>query len=122
MKKWNNETGGFIETTGYDDFREKYLEAEKKMRTDVDAHMIKVLGEYTNGKYQNYCGYSQYLADGSFGGISDEFVKTLLADVSEAEKADTERLLGIIRNQDVSDVPIVRLEKNGWGDGIPKRR
>lgn len=30
-EKWNNETGGFIETTGYDDFREKYLEAEKKM-------------------------------------------------------------------------------------------
>lgn len=113
-EKWNNETGGFIETTGYDDFREKYLEAEKKMRTDVDAHMIKVLGEYTDGKYRKYCGYSQYLADGSFGGHSDEFVKTLLADVSEAEKADTERLLGIIRNQDVSDVPIVRLEKNGW--------
>lgn len=113
-EKWNNETGGFIETTGYDDFREKYLEAEKKMRTDVDAHMIKVLGEYTDGKYRNYCGYSQYLADGSFGGHSDEFVKTLLANVSEAEKADTERLLGIIRNQDVSDVPIVRLEKNGW--------
>ena len=30
-EKWNNETGGFIETTGYDDFREKYLEAENKM-------------------------------------------------------------------------------------------
>lgn len=30
-QKWNNETGGFIETTGYQDFKEKYLKEAQKI-------------------------------------------------------------------------------------------
>ncbi len=31
-QKWNNETGGFIETTGYQDFKDKYLKASQTVK------------------------------------------------------------------------------------------
>lgn len=33
-QKWNNETGGFIKTTGYEDFKQKYLSATKALATE----------------------------------------------------------------------------------------
>mgnify|MGYP004459133581 FL=1 len=36
-QKWNNETGGFIETTGYQDFKEKYLKEAQKISPKIPA-------------------------------------------------------------------------------------
>lgn len=51
-QKWNNETGGFIETTGYEDFKDKYLKAAEKikpktpaLKTSQNSGIIKTLSE-----------------------------------------------------------------------------
>lgn len=51
-QKWNNETGGFIETTGYQDFKDKYLKAAEKikpktpaLKTSQNSGIIKTLSE-----------------------------------------------------------------------------
>lgn len=36
-QKWNNETGGFIECTGYEDFKQKYLKASEKLKTSQNS-------------------------------------------------------------------------------------
>lgn len=40
-QKWNNETGGFIECTGYEDFKQKYLKASEKLKTSQNFAKIK---------------------------------------------------------------------------------
>lgn len=40
-QKWNNETGGFIECTGYEDFKQKYLRASEKLKTSQNSAKIK---------------------------------------------------------------------------------
>lgn len=40
-QKWNNETGGFIETTGYQDFKEKYLLSSKALKSSQKSGTIK---------------------------------------------------------------------------------
>lgn len=40
-QKWNNETGGFIECTGYEDFKQKYLKASEKLKTSQKPAKIK---------------------------------------------------------------------------------
>lgn len=41
-QKWNNEIGGFIETTGYQDFKEKYLLSSKALKSSQDSGKMKV--------------------------------------------------------------------------------
>lgn len=36
-QKWNNETGGFIETTGYQDFKDRYLKEAEKIKPKTPA-------------------------------------------------------------------------------------
>lgn len=40
-QKWNNETGGFIECTGYEDFKQKYLKASEKLKTSQTSGIIE---------------------------------------------------------------------------------
>lgn len=40
-QKWNNETGGFIECRGFEDFKEKYLEAAEQLKTSQSDATIK---------------------------------------------------------------------------------
>lgn len=40
-QKWNNETGGFIECSGYDDFKEKYLKSSEKLQKPMKSDIIK---------------------------------------------------------------------------------
>ncbi len=40
-QKWNNETGGFIECTGYEDFKEKYLKSAEKLKKSQESGIIK---------------------------------------------------------------------------------
>lgn len=39
--KWNNETGGFIECSGYEDFKEKYLKSSEKLKKPKESGIIK---------------------------------------------------------------------------------
>lgn len=39
-QKWNNETGGFIKCTGYEDFKQKYLKASEKLKTSQSSGKI----------------------------------------------------------------------------------
>lgn len=41
-QKWNNETGGFIECTGYEDFKQKYLKASEKLKTSQTSGIISI--------------------------------------------------------------------------------
>lgn len=41
-QKWNNETGGFIECTGYEDFKQKYLDAVESLTTSDKGDIIQV--------------------------------------------------------------------------------
>ncbi len=43
-QKWNNETGGFIETTGYQDLKEKYLESADTLQKQSKNDIIKQTG------------------------------------------------------------------------------
>lgn len=56
-QKWNNETGGFIETTGYQDFKNKYLDATKMMK-DFD---ISEEGKYKPLPFSEYRAYQDYI-------------------------------------------------------------
>lgn len=38
--KWNNETGGFIECSGYEDFKEKYLKASESLQETAKSDII----------------------------------------------------------------------------------
>lgn len=40
-QKWNNETGGFIECSGFEDFKDKYLKAAEKLKTSQNSGIIK---------------------------------------------------------------------------------
>lgn len=40
-QKWNNETGGFIECSGYDDFKEKYLKSTEQLQKPKKSVTIK---------------------------------------------------------------------------------
>lgn len=42
--KWNNETGGIIQCTGYDDFKEKYLDAAEKLTSEPENTTIEKTG------------------------------------------------------------------------------
>lgn len=39
--KWNNETGGIIQCTGYDDFKEKYLKAADNLTAQAESAKMK---------------------------------------------------------------------------------
>lgn len=41
-QKWNNETGGFIQTTGYEDFRQKYLASSTALKNSQNAAKINI--------------------------------------------------------------------------------
>lgn len=41
-QKWNNETGGFIKTTGYQDFKEKYLNSSAALKNSQNSGKIKI--------------------------------------------------------------------------------
>lgn len=41
-QKWNNETGGFIETTGYEDFKQKYLNSSTALKNSQNGGKIKI--------------------------------------------------------------------------------
>lgn len=41
-QKWNNETGGFIECTGYEDFKQKYLKASEKLKSSQTSGIISI--------------------------------------------------------------------------------
>lgn len=43
-QKWNNETGGFIKTTGYEDFKQKYLLSSKTLKSSQNGGTIKGVG------------------------------------------------------------------------------
>lgn len=45
-QKWNNETGGFIECSGYEDFKKKYLKASEKLKTSQKSAIIKNKGSF----------------------------------------------------------------------------
>ena len=47
-QKWNNETGGFIECSGFEDFKDKYLKAVEKLKTSQNSGIIKVLQKQNN--------------------------------------------------------------------------
>lgn len=40
-QKWNNETGGFIECSGYEDFKEKYLNATEELKNSQESGIIE---------------------------------------------------------------------------------
>lgn len=40
-KKWNNETGGLIDCTGFEDFKEKYLKAAEQLKKTQKSGIIK---------------------------------------------------------------------------------
>ena len=40
--KWNNETGGIIQCTGYDDFKEKYLKAAEALTENAESGIMSV--------------------------------------------------------------------------------
>lgn len=40
--KWNNETGGIIQCTGYDDFKEKYLDAAEALTETAESGIMSV--------------------------------------------------------------------------------
>ncbi|MBQ6263073.1 MAG: hypothetical protein IJK58_06120 [Clostridia bacterium] len=40
-QKWNNETGGFIETTGYEDFKQKYLTRTAALNNSQNGGIIR---------------------------------------------------------------------------------
>lgn len=40
--KWNNETSGFIECSGYADFKEKYLNAAEKLKNSQESGIISI--------------------------------------------------------------------------------
>lgn len=40
-QKWNNETGGFIECSGFEDFKDKYLKAAEQLKTSQSSGIIK---------------------------------------------------------------------------------
>lgn len=39
--KWNNETGGFIECSGYEDFKKKYLTAAEELKNSKESGIIR---------------------------------------------------------------------------------
>lgn len=39
-QKWNNETGGFIECSGFEDFKDKYLKAAEKLTKTAESDII----------------------------------------------------------------------------------
>ncbi len=43
-QKWNNETGGFIECSGFEDFKEKYLKAADTLKKQPKSDIIKQTG------------------------------------------------------------------------------
>lgn len=58
-QKWNNETGGFIECSGYEDFKEKYLEAAEILKNVPDIDITddgkyKILDFNEKNDYEKY--------------------------------------------------------------------
>lgn len=49
-QKWNNETGGFIETTGYQDFKDRYLKEAEKIKPKTPA----LKNSQNSGTIRNY--------------------------------------------------------------------
>lgn len=58
-QKWNNETGGLIECSGYEDFKEKYLKSAETLTTSNKSDKIKrdVLSKpvKSNDEHYNNC-------------------------------------------------------------------
>jgi hypothetical protein len=56
-QKWNNETGGIIECSGYEDFKKKYLEAME----NLSNYDITENGKYKILPYSNVSEYQDYI-------------------------------------------------------------
>lgn len=70
-QKWNNETGGFIECTGYEDFKEKYLLSSKTLKSSQNSGTIKSVGSC-----KDFNGLVQYMKN-AFNIDVDKSIKPL---------------------------------------------
>lgn len=85
-QKWNNETGGFIECSGYEDFKEKYLNAAEELKNSQESGIISVesFRTFTSGDEVNkFFGGEGGLLERKKS-VEQQWLKSLSADESQA--------------------------------------
>lgn len=85
-QKWNNETGGLIDCTGFEDFKEKYLDAVESLTTSDKGDIIQVekFRTFTSGDEVNkFFGGEGGLLERKKS-VEQQWLKNLSTDESQA--------------------------------------
>lgn len=123
---------GLDKTKNFDDFKKKYLKASESLTDDtkgdiippnkgdlvVSPDMKQCFEEYARGEYEYYCAYSQALVtqsgDDLAKAVADidywkngSYIQTIGLDTA---KARTVEMMRLIDGQDLSDIPLYRIE------------
>lgn len=89
-QKWNNETGGFIQCTGYDDFKEKYLKAVDDLTKQSESDTMKPASK----------GQARELSTSDFGSTFTG---------KKSEERNTQELVDFINSCEGADPNVVEL-------------
>ena len=92
---------------------------------DLPKEMQETLRDYTNGKYQGICDYSQYVVNGNssespsiFYSSKEVFEKDYLPGIDEQTKKDAVALLETIERQQVSSERLSRIEYGAFNGDV----
>lgn len=81
----------------------------------IDNEMRELLQEYTNGLYDDVCEYSQYLLEPkeriSRTYTNEYWIKECLPNIADKQREQIEKLMNIILQQEISNIPLCRVER-----------
>lgn len=109
-QKWNNETGGLIETTGYTDFKEKYLDRSQEQKNEFEKYQSilgknspKTLDDFIKLKYNSGSEWKQFKA---YSKLIEKGELTPLADFELYKKASENIDAKIVGSTTVNGIKI----------------